>query len=462
MKKIIMAVLTLSLSSCGIYNSYQPKTEADVRTDLYGAMDGGSSAISTADTSFAALSWRELFIDPQLQALIDTCLRHNADIETARLHVDQANAGLSAARLSYLPSIAFAPNGVLTKYGLDGATTAKAYTLPLQAQWQIDAFGLLRNQHREKKAVRDMMLDVQQATTTALIGGVANTYYTLAMLDEQIRIARETSQNWSETVRTIRTLMQAGMANQAAVSQLEAAQHGVDVQLLSLEQSRNEVCNALSLLLNEPAGSRKDLHPQLGGFIMPETLGIGLPCRLLYARPDVRAAEANLRAACYANKAASSAFFPQLNLTGTFGWTNTTGSAIINPAFTITQLVGSLVQPIFAHGGLIAQKRAAKDELEIARIAFEHKLLEAGTEVCNHLDACLKARNKSRLFAEQVAALETASRATQLTMEHGTATYLDVLTARQSLLSAQLGQVANRFAEIQATIDLFTALGGDV
>ena len=451
----IIAALCSLLSSCGIYSSYQAKTDSDVRPDLYGSVELGDSA-----SSLGNVQWRELFTDPQLQALIDTCLAHNVDMRTAHLHIDEANAGLTAAKLSYLPSLAFTPNGVLTKYGLDGATTGKVYTLPLTAQWQVDIFGQLRNQHMEQKATRDMLIDVEQAVKTGLIGGVANVYYTFAMLDEQIRIAQETEQTWQQSVKTMKALMNAGMANQAAVSQMEAAWYGVQSQVLSLQQSRNEVCNALSLLLNEPAGSRTSLHPALDSFHAPAVLNVGIPCQLLHNRPDVRAAENQLRAACYADKAATSAFFPQLNLTGTFGWTNTTGSAIINPAFTIAQLVGSLVQPIFAKGGLRAQKIAAKDELEIASMNFEHKLLESGTEVNNHLDACQKARQNIDLYQQQVDALQKAYRATQLTMQHGNTTYLEVLTAQQSLLGAQLGQVANRFTEIQSVIDLYTALGG--
>ena len=451
---IFIAATCVGLSSCSIYSSYQAKTDKDVPETLYGDVQLGDSA-----SSIGNVGWRELFSDPQLQALIDTCLARNVDMQTAYLHIDQANAGLTAARLSYLPSLAFTPNAAITKYGIY-PESGKVYNLPFTAQWQLDAFGLLRNQHRQQKATRDMLQDVAQAVKTGLIGGVANTYYTLAMLDEQIRIAQETEQTWQQTVKSMQALMQAGMTNQAGVSQMEAAWHGVHTQLLSLQQSRNEVCNALSLLLDMPAGSHTQLAPSLSSFQSPAVLNVGVPCQLLHNRPDVRAAENQLRAACYANKAATSAFFPQLSLTGTFGWTNTDGAGIINPAFTIAQLVGALVQPIFAKGGLRAQKIAAKDELKIASLNFQHKLLEAGGEVNNYLDACQKAREKTTALQQQVDALQKALNATRLTMQYGNTTHLEVLTAQQSLLSAQLGQVANRFEEIQAVVNLYTALGG--
>ena len=445
------------LSSCGIYSKYEAKTAADVPQNLYGDIALQSDTIN----SLGNMSWRTLFADPQLQQLIDTCLANNTDLEAARLHVDEANAGLTAAKLSYLPSIAFTPNGALSKYGIY-PSTGKVYQIPFTASWQIDAFGLLRNRHLATEATRDMLRDVEQATATGLIAGVANVYYTIAMLDEQLAIARETEHTWLESVRTMKALMNAGMSNQAAVSQMEAAASGVRLQILQLEQSRNEVCNSLALLLNRPAGSMAGIKP-----VLPQSLAdaqrvanVGVPCQLLYNRPDVRVAENNLRAACYTYKASISSFFPQITLQGLFGWTNTDGSNIINPAFTIAQLVGSIVQPIFANGGLRAQKISARDELAIAESAFEKKLLEAGVEVNNYLDAYQKAHEQTTVYQQQVDALATAYKATRLTMEHGTTTYLEVLTAQQSLLGARLGQVANRFAETQAVINLYTALGG--
>lgn len=457
-------LVCLLLDSCGIYSKYEAKTADDVPQNLYGDIALQSDTIN----SLGNISWRSLFADQQLQQLIDTCLAHNTDLEAAHLHVDEANAGLTAARLSYLPSIAFTPNGALSKYGIY-PSTGKVYQIPFTASWQIDAFGLLRNKHLQTKATRDMLRDVEQATQTGLIAGVANVYYTIAMLDEQLAIARETEQTWLESVRTMKALMKAGMSNQAAVSQMEAASHSVRLQILQLEQSRNEVCNSLALLLNQPAGSKADIKPQLPDNVASafpslgdngKGINVGVPCQLLYNRPDVRVAENQLRAACYAYKASISSFFPQITLQGLFGWTNTDGSNIINPAFTIAQLVGSIVQPIFANGGLRAQKISAQDELKIAESAFEKKLLEAGVEVNDYLDAYQKAHDETSVYQDQVDALATAYKATRLTMEYGTTTYLEVLTAQQSLLGARLGQVANRFAEIQAVINLYTALGG--
>ena len=450
-----MAVIAM-LTSCGIYGKYTEKTADDVPQNLFGFETSASDTASCLGN----LSWRHLFDDPQLQELIDSCLAHNVDMQTAHLHVDEANAGLTAAKLSYLPSLAFTPNGALTKYGLYDST-GKVYQIPVTAQWQIDAFGLLRNQHLQTEATRDMMLDAEQATQTGLIGGVANIYYTLAMLDAQIQIAKETEQTWKKSVETMKALKAAGMSNQAAVSQMEAAWYGVQNQIIELEHSRDEVLDALTLLMNEPTGTRRDLHPLLSSFhYADQTLSVGIPCQLLHNRPDVRVAENQLRAACYADKAATSAFFPQITITGLFGWTNTDGSNIINPAFTIAQLVGSLAQPIFARGQLRAQKIAARDELQIAEMNFSHKLLEAGTEVSDYLKEVEKARQESVVYDQQVAALQKAYDATRLTMEYGNTTYLEVLTAQQSLLQAQLGRVANDCALVQAVINLYTSLGG--
>ena len=449
---IYIIMCAMLLASCGIYGKYKPVASSEVDSRLYGAVESSDTA------SLALTSWRMLFADTCLQRLIDSCLAHNVDMRAARLRTETAQASLTAARLSYLPSLTLTPYGGVTRY--KDWPAGKVYELPVTASWQVDLFGQLLNGHRSSRALRDQMQEVQQAVQAGLVAGVANLYYTLAMLDEQLQIARTTEQAWQGSVKSIRALMEAGYANQAAVSQLEAAWLGVQTSVVELEQSRNEVSNALSLLLMEPAGTFTDLHPDL--VTLDVDLQVGVPCQLLSLRPDVRAAEAALRQSFYANQSATAAFFPVLNLSGKLGWTNTTGSEIIDPGFSVRQAVVSLVQPLFANGRLRAQKRAARNELEIASLTFSNTLLSAGNEVNNYLDAAQKARQKRQLYQLQVEALQRAYDATQLTMEYGNTTYLEVLTAQQSLLSAQLGQVANRFSETQAIINLYTALGGGV
>ncbi len=450
-----IVLLSSALTSCGIYSKYEAKTSSDVDSTLF----GNSVQVGDSSRNIALVSWRDFFHDPELQDLITICLDNNIDMQVARMHVDEAEAGLKSSRLAYLPSLSLAPNGALTSY--DGDKAAKTYQIPLTASWQVDIFGSIRNQKEQSLATRDQMLDARQAVQTNLVAAATSTYYTIAMLDEQLDIARTTERVWAQSVQVEKALKDAGRATQVAVSQLEAAWHEIQTSVLSLENSRHSACNALSLLLNEVPESRVNIHPVLDvDYFRSSPLCVGVPCQLLDNRPDVRVAENQLRAAFYAVGAAQSDFFPKLNLSGTFGWTNTTGSVIINPAITIAQLIGSLTQPIFQNGRLLAQRRVAKDELEIAAANFQHTLLSAGNEVNNYVDANQKARENAALYTAQVEALKKAYESVRLMKEIKDATYLEVLTAQQSLLNAQLDEVANRYEEVQSVINLYTALGG--
>ena len=195
-------------------------------------------------------------------------------------------------------------------------------------------------------------------------------------------------------------------------------------------------------------------------FVCPEQLSVGLPVQLLANRPDVRAAERSLESAFYGTNAARSSFWPNITLSGTAGWTNSVGEAVINPGKFLAAAVGSLTQPIFAQGQLAARYKIAKANQEQASLAFQQAVLNAGAEVNEALVACQTTREKAVLIESQVASLQKAYESTSLLMQHGSTTYLEVLTARQSLLGAQLQQSANRFMQIQSVISLYQALGG--
>lgn len=452
MKKIIpFAALSLLLSSCGIYNKYKPATE--VPQNLYGTE---TEALATDTVSLGNVDWRTLFTDPQLQSLIEQALQNNTDYQSAQLRVEEAKATLLSAKLAFLPSFALAPQGTVSSFDKQKAT--QTYTLPVTASWELDVFGRLRNAKKQAKALYAQSQDYQQAVRSQLIAGVANTYYTLVMLDEQLDITRQTAEAWKETVRSARALMDAGMYNEAGVSQMEAAMYSVQTSVLDLEDQINQTENSLALLLAETP--RHYERGKLSGWQSPTELLVGIPVQMLSVRPDVRSAERSLESAFYGTAQARSAFYPSITLSGSAGWTNAAGSMIINPAKFVASAVASLTQPLFAQGKLIAQYRIARAQQEAAQLSFEQTLLNAGVEVNDALTACQTTREKVDLYEKQVASLEKALKSTSLLMEHGTTTYLEVLTARQSLLSAQLSQTANRFAEIQSVVSLYSALGG--
>ena len=437
MKKILLlTAATATLCSCGIYNRYQP-VEA-VPEDLY-----GDTLVQTSDTAnFGNTDWREVFTDPVLQGLIEQGLANNTDYRSAQLRVEEAEATLLSAKLSFLPSFALSPQGGVSSF--DGGKATWTYTVPVTASWELDIFGRMRN---AKKQAR-----------TQLIAGIANTYYTLLMLDEQLDLSRQTAEAWKETVASARALMNAGQYDEAGVSQMEATYYSVQTSILDLEEQINQAENSLALLLAETP--RDYQRGKLSEQVMAEDFSVGIPLQMLTNRPDVRQAEHSLEAAFYATNQARSNFYPNVTLSGTAGWTNDAGTMIINPGKFLASAVGSLVQPLFNRGQNIANLRIAKAQQEESRLAFQQTLLNAGTEVNEALVACQTSRDKANLYEKQVEALRRAERSTTLKMDYGSSTYLEVLTARQTLFSAELSQVANRFTELQSVVNLYQALGG--
>lgn len=451
MKKIVFTLATTALlSSCGIYSSYE--RPADIKTDgLYGA-----TVTESADSAgLAALPWRSLFTDPTLQSLIEKGLQNNTDMRTAALGIEQAEASLKAAKLSFFPSFALAPQGGFNS--VDWAKASKTYTIPLSASWQVDIFGSLRNAKKRAQVQLESSKAYKQAVQTQLIATIANYYYTLAMLDEQLNVSKATADIWQENIKTYKALMNVGQTTSAAVAQAEGNYYNVCAQIVDLEQQITEVENSFSTLLGETVSSIQ--RQSINDWKAPQTITAGIPSYALANRPDVKNAELALASAFYNTNAARSAFYPALNLTGTLGWTNDLGT-IVNPGKWIWQTVASLTQPIFQNGKLRANLKISKAQQEEAKLAFQQTLLNAGAEVNTAIAKIQNNDEKEKLNDKQIESMEQAVKSTQLLMQNSSTNYLEVLTAQQSLLSAQLSKISTQFAKIQGTIELYQALGG--
>lgn len=453
MKRIIISTifaLPLLISSCGIYKPYlRPETKTD---NLF-----GESVETTDTTTIASLKWEQVFTDSDLQRLIRNGLDNNADLRIAHLRITQAETSLKSARLSYFPTVSFNPQGNLNSF--DGSDVAKTYQLPVAASWELDIFGKVTNVKHQKKAALEQSKAYQQTVRTQLIANIANSYYTLLMLDKQLEITVQTSALWGKNVNAMRALKQAGQTTEAAIAQAEANKRSADASVIDLRRQITEVENALCVTLDETprAIERGKLEEQ----VLPETLSVGIPLQLLSNRPDVQSAEAALMQAYYATNEARSYFYPSITLSGNIGWTNSGGGGISNPGAILWQVIGNLSQPIFNKGVNKARLDMAKVQQEEAKLNFQQTLLNAGSEVNNALAQCQSTKEKVSLYDQQVTLLKSAVHNTQLLMQHGnTTSYLEVLTSQQTLLQAQLNQISNRFDAIQGVITLYRALGG--
>ena len=451
MKKIlILSAATLVLSSCGIYNKYKPVSE--VPEGLY-----GSETVASADTAnFGNLSWREVFTDSYLQNLIDSALVRNTDMQTAHLRVKEAEASLLTSKLSYLPSLFLAPEGAVSSFDRGKAT--QTYSLPVTASWELDIFGKVTTAKRRAKAAYEQSKEYEQAVKTQLVSAVANTYYTLLMLDRQVEITAKTVDIYKENVRVMEAMKIAGMATEAAVTQMRAAYHQVSGSLIELESQVRSVENSLSVLLAKAPQQidRGTLEEQ----VMPEDIMVGVPLQLLENRPDVKIAEMTLASAYYTTNKARAAFYPGLNITATAGWTNGSGISVANPGQFMFQALASLAQPIFNNGKLVANLKVSKAEEKIAQMNYQQTILEAGKEVSDALhqyDATSKKLVQDRAQIEQ---LEKAVAYTSALFQSAQSTYLEILSAQQSLLSAQLTEVSDNVQRMQAVVSLYSAIGG--
>lgn len=437
------------MTGCSIYKPY---SRPEVQTEgLYRDLE------ETKDTaSIATLGWRNLFSDKNLQALIDKGLERNTDLRVAHTRVKAAEAVLMNARLSYLPSVVLAPDGSIS--GTEGAKAIKTYNLAASASWEIDLFGKVTNAKREALAALEGSRAYRQAVETQLIATIANSYYMLLMLDRQLIISEQTLITWKETEHSIEALKRAGKSNDAAVLQAKANRLALEASVVSIRKSIRETENGLSALLADT--SHDIMRGALQKQQFPDTLSAGLPVQLLANRPDVRQAEWNLAQAYYATNAARCAFYPSLTLSGSIGWTNNVGGVVVNPGSWLFSAVGSLMQPLFNKGTNIANLRQAKARQEEALLLFQQSLLDAGKEVNNALTRWQSARIRMDYVNQQIMTLQEAVRKTELLMQHTSTNYLEVLTARQRLLEAELTQAQDKFEEIQGVIDLYHAVGG--
>lgn len=458
MKKNIIYVMcaTALLSSCHIYKAYDRPEEITADGIYRDPVSVVDTLAVTDTTNMGNLPWQDIFRDSKLQALIEEGLANNVDMQAAILRVEEAKVLLTSARLAFLPSINFNPQGTITTMGDN--EWAKAYSTPLSASWEVDLFGKLLNASRSQKTAYLQSEFSRQAVRSQIICGVANLYYTLLMLDRQVEITAENVDINKENVRAMEAMKEAGMTTEAAVAQSRAVYHQVEASLIDLKRQVRETENALAVLLAKAPQTidRGTLDEQ----VFPEDLTTGVPLQLLENRPDVKIAEMTLASAYYTTNQARAAFYPGLNITATAGWTNGSGIQVANPGEFMFQALASLAQPIFNNGKLIANLKVSKAEEEIARMNYQQTILEAGQEVSDALHLYDATNRRLMQDKQQVEQLEKASAYTKDLFQSGDASYLEVLTAQQSLLSAQLTEVSDNVQRMQAVISLYSALGG--
>ncbi len=454
-KAILLASAAFVMCSCGIYNKYErPEVNAkglvrDVKSD--------ADTLAVADTaSFGNLPWRSVFTDPQLQQLIEQGLKNNTDMLNAALNVKMVEAQLLVAKLAFVPGFTFSPQGTISSW--DGNKATKTYSLPVTASWSIDLFGNLLNQKRSAQMVLLATKDYQLVVQTKVISNIANIYYTLLMLDKQLEVVDNMAGLTKETWNIMKIQKDLGRVRETSVQSAEANYYSVLAQSTDLKRQIRETENSLSLLLGQQA--QHIARGTFEGQSLPAEFSTGIGLQLLSNRPDVHYAEMSLAQCFYDVNTARSRFYPSITISGTGAFTNSGGGAITNPGKWLLSAVGSLTQPIFAHGQLVAGLKVAKAQQEQAYNTWQNAVLSAGSEVSNALVLYNSSAEKSALEAKQVESLKKNVEYNKMLFNDGSATYLEVITAQQSLLNAELSKVQDDFYKMQAVVNLYYALGG--
>ena len=444
-KGCVALIAFIAVSSCGLYKKYE-RQEMNFVDSLYRRLD-----VKPSDTvSTASVSWDKIFTDPILQEWIKLGLEHNTDMNVAELKVKESQAYLLAARRTLLPGVSL---------GASGGGVPGSFNAQINASWDADIFGSLRNSKRKAEAALAQTQAYKHAVQTNLVATIANSYYMLLMLDEQLKISRRTLTTWEENIRAMEALKRAGKTNEAAVLQAKANKLSVEANVLTLEKEILAVENSFCALLGTVpmAIHRGTIENQE----LPDRLCAGVPAELLSRRPDVRQAEMTLAQCFYDTNIARAAFYPNLSLSGALGWTTGNGGSIItNPGSIITNLIGSIAQPIFNRGAIKAKKEAAEAKYMQALHEFRQSLLDAGVEVNNAITLWETAKKRVEIDKKQIVNLQAAVWNTQLLMKHGNASYLEVLTAQKNLLQVELAEISDRYDEFQSVVNLYHALGG--
>ena len=453
-KIIVICVAALSLVGCDTIKSLHGKyqSQATILADVY----GNDVPLTNDSTSLADISWRDFFTDPLLQQLIDTALSRNTDIQSARIAIQQSEAALEAAKQGFFPTVYFSPSGSISSFG--GSAASKTYNLPLQVNWDIDAFGTIKNKKRKSEAVLLQAQTSKQIVQANIVSAVAQQYSTLLLLDQQLEILISTDSLWNISLETQKILWENGKSYSTAVNQMESSYLNVKTSIVDTRRNIRKVENAIcSLLAITPQHIERS---SLGLYSLPRRFSTGVPALLLQNRPDVKLADYAMEEAFYDTQIARAAFYPSISLQGLAGWTNSAGGGVVNPGKILLNAVASLTQPIYAQGKLKANLKISQLTQEDLMNRYVQTVIDAGNEVNEALADFQAAVEKHDYYHRQVEVLHSAYKGTHELMDNGKASYLEVLTAQETLLNAQLNEATNMYNGAMGIIALYVALGG--
>jgi NodT family efflux transporter outer membrane factor (OMF) lipoprotein len=450
---------TIGLSACSPVKEYR-RPDAQ----LPAAYPGPESA----GREMASVPYRQFFADPDLIELIDSAVASNQDLLIAMKNIDYAGKTLDVAKLWFLPEATISASADYSRASENSSAasknqerTSRNYTAQMNVSWELDIWAKLHNAKKAAVAEYLRSTDAARAVRTTLVASVAQGYWNLRMLDEQIEITKRNIALAETTLSMMRLQYDAGNVTSLAVDQQQSQLLAAKLALPKLEASRTAQENALAILAGRMPGTPIRRSRGAAPFVMPSGLGAGVPLALLSNRPDVRAAEASLMEAHALTGVSKAMMYPSLSVTAQGGlnaietskWFSTPGSLF-------ETVRGNLLQPVFQHGQLKAQYEQSKIRRDQAELTFRQTLLKAVGEVSNALTQVDKTGEEEKIAVERVAALRKATGNSRLLFSSGMATYLEVIATESSLLQSELELADVQRSRLAAIADLYRAVGG--
>lgn len=456
-KSVLVLIVATTLQSCFVAKDYD-RPEFEETQSLY-----RTDNLPTDSLSMANVSWSELFTDSYLQQYINEGLQNNLDIRVALQQLAAAEAYMKQGKAGYLPTIranAQMTHQELSKNSQFGAlfSSLDQYELSGNLSWEADIWGKIRSNKRASEAGYLQSVAAHQAVKTQLVSAIASTYYQLLALDAQLKVTEQTVTARESSVTTIQALKEAGQVTQVAVDQNIAQYNNAKALQVDLKVAIYQAENTLNLLLGKPA--QTITRGALDNQELEADIKLGVPATLLSNRPDVIASEYGLINAFEMTNVARSNFYPSLTLTATSGFQSLELDKLLSGNSIFATVVGGLAQPIFNRRAIKTQHEVAKAQQEQALLTFKKTLLTAGNEVSNALYAYNAETEKFAYRQNEVEALRQAEANSEELLKNGYANYLDLLTARQSALNAELNVIDNKLQQLLSIVNLYEALGG--
>lgn len=452
--------LALFLQSCFVAKDYN-RPEQVINEKLYRTDQLSQDSLSMAD-----ISWKEIFTDQKLAQYIEKGLSNNLDIRIALQNIEAAQAYVKQGKAAYFPTITgnasytHSTQSMNSQLGplLGSRQFLNQYEISGSLSWEADIWGKIRSNQRAFVASYLQSVSAHQAVKSELVAGIASTYYQLLALDEQKKITEETIANRESSVETIKLLKDAGNVTEVAVRQTEAQLLNAKALLLDIDNNIKLMENSFSILLGE--APHKIERGTLNAQVVNADMKTGVPIQLLSNRPDVMAAEYALINSFEMTNVARSNFYPAIRLTANGGLQGIEFDRLFDAHSLFGSVVASLAQPILNGRQIRTQYEVSKAQQETALLNYKKTILNASKEVSDAMYTFQTNDQKVQLKQDEFEAYNDAITYSEELQVYGMANYLEVLTARENALNAQLSVINTQYGRLNAIVQLYKAVGG--